>query len=160
MKVTIPTAMIGSTLQASAILYSSVPGAEEHNSAITFVMAEPADTVSLASNTPLFEHAYQAEVTPPTTFAMPLRWRSAAARRFRLLTEKEAFETATPQELAELESLSMVRRRDEAPRSGEEILHEYEQGQLVRDLLRSLTRYVQFEERSGFVESSPTRRRA
>jgi hypothetical protein len=71
-------------------------------------------------------------------------WDHEAGRRFFELVEREAKNIATAQEIEELEGLSNLRRQFDAPRSGEEVLREYEQHQLIRNLLQSLTRYVEF----------------
>ncbi len=87
-------------------------------------------------------------IRAPTIAISPI-WDSATARLFDWLAEKEALGTANESELNELESLSATRRQSEMPRSGEEVLREYEQGQLVRSLLRSLTNYVEFEQQTS-----------
>jgi hypothetical protein len=86
-------------------------------------------------------------------------WDHKASHRFFELVDREAKSVATVQEIQELEGLSDLRRQFEAPRSGEEVLREYEQHQLVRDLLQSLTRYVEFV-RSAPIEPSSTGSRA
>ena len=86
-------------------------------------------------------------------------WDHKVSRRFFELVDREAKNVATVQEIEELERLSDMRRKFEAPRTGEEVLREYEQHQLVRNLLQSLTRYVEFV-RSAPIEPSSTRSRA
>jgi hypothetical protein len=83
-------------------------------------------------------------------------WDHKAGRRFFELVEREAKNIATAQEIEELEGLSNLRRQFDAPRSGEEVLREYEQHQLIRNLLQSLTRYVEFV-RSAPIEPGSAR---
>jgi hypothetical protein len=97
------------------------------------------------------ELALDQEVSSVVNFPVAGEWDHNASRRFFELVDREAKNLATMQEIEELESLSNLRRQFEAPRSGEEVLREYEQHQLIRDLLQSLTRYVEF------VGSPPTK---
>jgi hypothetical protein len=88
----------------------------------------------------------EAEAIRAPMMTIPQIWDSASVRLFDRLAEKEALGTANKSELDELENLSAMRRQSEMPRTGEEVLREYEQGQLVRNLLHSLTSYVEFEQ--------------
>jgi hypothetical protein len=98
------------------------------------------------------------EVSSAVNFPLAREWDHKAGRRFSDLVDREAKNIATAQEIEELESLSNLRRQFEAPRRGEEVLREYEQHQLIRNLLQSLTRYVEFI-RSAPIEPSSTRAR-
>jgi hypothetical protein len=81
---------------------------------------------------------------PLVDFAIPPDWDAGSAARFDELAEKEALGVATLEEIEQLGGLSTLRRRAIVPRTGQEVMREYEQGQLIRDLLQSLTRYVEF----------------
>jgi hypothetical protein len=105
------------------------------------------------------EFAEDQEVSSAINFPAAGEWDHKAGRRFFELVDREAKNVATVQEIEELEGLSDLRRQFEAPRSGEEVLREYEQHQLIRNLLQSLTRYVEFVH-SAPTEPSSTRSRA
>ena len=98
--------------------------------------------------------ADETEVISAPMITIPSIWDSTSARLFDRLAEKEALGTANKSELNELENLSAIRRQSEMPRTGEEVLREYEQGQLVRNLLRSLTSYVEFEQKTTQSQSA------
>jgi len=104
--------------------------------------------------------AEDAEVIPPARIPVQPEWTQPTERVFNQLVEKEALGTATREELAELDSLSNLRRQTEMPRTGADIVREYEQGQLIRDLLHSLTRYVEFEQNSAKPNSTRPRPKA
>jgi hypothetical protein len=123
-----------------------------------------ADPSHLAGDTEAFagilrELAEEQEVSSAVRFPVVSEWDRKADRRFLDLADREAKGTATAQELEELEALSDLRRRFEAPHTGQEVLREYEQHQLVRNLLQSLTRYVEFIGNET-IKPSSTRSRA
>jgi hypothetical protein len=74
------------------------------------------------------------------------KWSEAEQIRFRELAIEEAVGELPPEELVELEQLTALRRAFEHPRSGDEILWEFEQRRRTRDLLQTLRRYVEFYE--------------
>jgi hypothetical protein len=148
MKSRIPSVLIGSSLQAAVVLY---PTPAEHEAEV--ILSAPSRFLPLAESSqgdfgPLQAPSADIEASP-ATLVIPVvkEWDGIASRRFRELAEKEAFETAGEEELRELGELTRRRRHERAPRRGDEVMREYEQGQLVRDLLRSLQRYVDFENR-------------
>ncbi len=109
----------------------------------------------------MFESPVEGEASAALTIPIQQEWDGTRKRRFRALAEKEALETASKGELEELEELSALRRNSQVSRRGEEVLREYEQGQLVRDLLGSLSRYVEFESKARIKDgASKTRSRA
>src|SRR5262245_55145291 len=112
-------------------------------------LTESTDTVASSFS----ELTGDQEVSSAVNFPIAGEWDYKAARRFSDLVDREARNVATVQEIEELENLSNLRRQFEAPRSGEEVLREYDQHQLIRDLLQSLTRYVEFV-RSASTEPS------
>lgn len=82
-----------------------------------------------------------------STLKLPLpdlAWTPGHEQRFLELAGREATGELTPQDSADLERLSQMRRGLRNPRRGEELLWEYEQRQLTRDLISALSRYVTF----------------
>ena len=82
-----------------------------------------------------------------STLSLPLpdlEWTSAHEKRFLQLAGREAADQLTPEDRNELGRLSQLRRGLKNPRRGEELLWEYEQRQLTRDLISALNRYVVF----------------
>jgi len=159
-KTRIPTAAISRTLQAVATFGLAAPTATSAATEGGTIRApsqitESTETVASV----LTELAGDQEVSSAVSFPVAGEWDHKAGRRFFELVDREAKNLATVQELEELEELSNLRRRVEAPRSGEEVLREYEQHQLIRNLLQSLTRYVEFIHTSP-TEQSSTRSRA
>jgi hypothetical protein len=149
MKARIPTALLGRTLQAASTIWPTAPDLE-HTDVVTASLVREHETHVIDEDFRVFAgEEQQSEASPPATFAFPQEWNTKSAARFKDLVEKEALGTAMPEEIAQLESLAGLRRRAVIPRTGEEVLREYEQGQLVRDLLRSLTRYVEFANQSN-----------
>jgi len=73
-----------------------------------------------------------------------LEWTPAREKRFLHLAGQEATSALAPEERAELERLAHMRRGLKNPRRGEELLSEYEQRELTRDLISALSRYVTF----------------
>jgi hypothetical protein len=77
--------------------------------------------------------------------AMPeLEWTPSHEKKFLQLAGREATGELTGDETSELERLSQMRRGLKNPRSGEELLWEYQQRELTRDLISALSRYVTF----------------
>lgn len=145
-KTTVPMAIARSGLQAAIALNPSLTG--HHTSSVPVAPAIDA-TESWQTAPDLAVHLDdEAEVIRAAMMVIPQIWDSTSSRLFDRLAEKEALGTANKSELNELENLSAMRRQSEMPRTGEEVLREYEQGQLVRNLLRSLTSYVEFEQRT------------
>lgn len=148
MKTRIPTAVLGRTLQVASAFYTTTPHLSDAETMSPSVFGEHR-TRAINEDFRVFAlDERDLEVSPPITFAVPQQWNTKSAGRFKDLVEREAMGVATPDEIAQLEALSALRRRAVIPRTGEEVLREYEQGQLVRELLRSLTRYVEFAKQS------------
>ena len=57
-------------------------------------------------------------------------------------------------EKVELERLARLRRGMRNPRPGEELVQEYEQRELTRDLIKALDRYVRFHKAAHYTEST------
>ena len=72
------------------------------------------------------------------------QWSSEREQRFAQLVEREAVAELTTEEELELEHLSILRRGTKNPRLGEELVWEYEQREVTRDLIKALDRYVSF----------------
>lgn len=71
-------------------------------------------------------------------------WTARNEKRFLKLAELEALKRLTPETWAELENLSCERYRLKTPRSGQQVLLEYEQRKISKDLIQALERYVAF----------------
>jgi hypothetical protein len=71
-------------------------------------------------------------------------WTPRMESRFLKLAEKEAIGALKSLEGPELDRLSSSRVIAKVPRSGEEVLREYEQRKLTHELVTALQRYVQF----------------
>jgi len=144
-KTRIPTTVISRTLQAVAtfgVVAPSVPIEATQSSTVAGLphAAEASDAFA-GVLTGLSELQ---ETSTAVNFPIVATWDSAAEKRFFSLVGREAKDVATTQEIEELERLADLRRRSELPRSGDEVVREYEQHQLIRSLLHSLTRYVEF----------------
>lgn len=74
------------------------------------------------------------------------RWTEAEQKRFQELAVEEAVGSLTAGEAQELEQLTILRRAFDKPRSGDEVLWEFEQRRLTSELLKTLRRYVEFYE--------------
>lgn len=82
------------------------------------------------------------------------RWTCEREQRFAKLAEREVLGTLKPGEKDELEHLSNTRRALKNPRDGEELLWEYEQRKLTRDLVEALNRYVSFHQTARRSQSA------
>jgi hypothetical protein len=144
-KARIPTAAISRTLQAVATLGVVTPHAVSETTKPSVI----SDPLRGAEDTQAFsvilsELSEQQEVSSAVKFPHVAEWDHASDKRFVELVEREATGAATKKEMKELERLTGLRRQAEAPRTGEEVVREYEQHQLISNLLQSLTRYVEF----------------
>ena len=86
----------------------------------------------------------EASVSTLTMSLPDLEWTPTHEKRFLELAGREATSELTPEETTELGRLSQLRRGLKNPRRGEELLWEYEQRHLTRDLISALNRYVIF----------------
>ena len=100
--------------------------------------------------------AEEAEVSnSELRFAVPdLEWTAEHERTFALLAGREAVGTLNEREEVELDRLARLRRGMRNPRPGEELVQEYEQRELTRDLIKALDRYVRFHKAAHFTESA------
>src|ERR1035437_7549620 len=73
-------------------------------------------------------------------------WSAKKNIRFKELARDEALRELSIQELAELDSLTKLRRFAKYPRSAEEILWQRRQETLTRTLVQALEDYVEFHE--------------
>lgn len=76
------------------------------------------------------------------------RWTDAEQKRFHELAVEEAVGSLTPEEVVELEQLTILRRAYQSPRTGNEVLWEFEQRRWTDDLLKTLRKYVEFYDRA------------
>jgi hypothetical protein len=143
MKTRVPTILLGRTLQAASAIYTTAPD-DTTDVITTFVSYEHEEGAIDQELTVFLPKEQQLATTPPASFLIPPEWDPSSAARFNHLVEKEALGLASSEDIEQLEGLSALRRRALVPRTGQEVMREYEQGQLIRDLLRSLTRYVEF----------------
>jgi hypothetical protein len=94
-----------------------------------------------------------------STLRLPLpdlSWTPANEKRFLDLAGREATGQLTPQGAGELERLSQMRRGLKNPRRGEELLWDYEQRELTRNLISALSRYVTFHNPPNRSSSAET----
>lgn len=145
MKTRIPTTVISRTLQAVAtfgVVAPSVPIEATQSSTVAGLShaAEASDAFAGV----LTGLSGVQETSIAVSFPIVAIWDSAAEKRFLSLVDREAKDIAATHEIEELERLADLRRHSELPRSGDEVVREYEQHQLIRNLLHSLTRYVEF----------------
>lgn len=75
-----------------------------------------------------------------------VRWSAEKNLRFKELARNEALQELSIEELAELESLTRLRRFEKYPRSAEEILWQRRQQDITRALMQKLKEYVDFHE--------------
>lgn len=85
-----------------------------------------------------------------------LAWTPEYEARFLELAGREATDELGAEETAELERLSQLRRGLKNPRRGEELLWEYEQRELTRELISALSRYVTFHKPPSRSASTKT----
>lgn len=90
----------------------------------------------------------QSKATEINNGIVPLveEWTHERERHFAVLAEKEALGKLTPAEKEEINRLSFLRRGLKNPRAGEELLWEYQQRKLTRNLVEALTQYVHFHQ--------------
>jgi hypothetical protein len=156
-KTRIPTVAISRTLQAVATFglvapTTAIEATQSGTIARSSYLAEDGD----AFGGTLSAISEEQDVSTAVNFPIAAVWDNAVERRFLTLVDREARNIATINEIEELEGLSDMRRRSELPRTGDEVLREYEQHQLIRNLLHSLTRYVEFIKNAP-IEPSSTR---
>ncbi|GEM_PF-4496022 len=158
-KSTIPMALARSGLRAAIALIPPAVDAEGQLATLsqTYNPLELELGVAIKHESIGVDLGQDVEVTPPATISVQAEWDNSVERLFERLVEKEALGNASREELAELEGLSNLRRQTEIVRTGAEIVREYEQSQLIRDLLQSLTRYVDFEQNSQSASSARPR---
>ena len=78
-----------------------------------------------------------------------LEWTTDHEERFALLAGREATGELTGEQSRELEHLSALRRGMKNSRLGEELVWEYQQRELTRELIKALDRYVSFHKSSN-----------
>ena len=83
-----------------------------------------------------------------------VRWDSGAAKRFALLVERRALEQITPNQEFEFKELVQARRAVISPRTGEEVIRQYEADRLAEELINNLQRYVRFHNRTKSGEKT------
>ena len=74
-----------------------------------------------------------------------LEWSPKHEKRFLRLAECEALGTLTSKEKIELEQLTSSRYQLKTPRSGEQVLLEFQQRRVTNGLLQALEKYVAFQ---------------
>lgn len=72
-------------------------------------------------------------------------WTPKHEKRFFRLAEFEALGTLAPKEKTELEQLTSSRYQLKTPRSGEQVLLEFQQRRVTHGLLQALEKYVAFQ---------------
>lgn len=136
---------------AMAFVPDHAAGANDPTDVIPFRTAE-LRTSSLQSNC-VVDHAVPGHVSSAATrIVLPdleEGWSDAQQKRFQELAVEEAVGTLSADEAIELEQLTLLRRAFQTPRTGSEVLWEFEQRRRTNDLLKTLRRYVQFYEGAG-----------
>lgn len=84
-------------------------------------------------------------------------WTPTHQKRFHALAVKEALDSLSPQEANELRALSDRRRQEESPRTGEEVIREFKQYQLTRNLIKALSQFVDFYEPTSSSQGTSER---
>jgi len=74
------------------------------------------------------------------------RWDAEKNLRYKALAKDEALRDLSIEELAELETLTRLRRFAKYPRSADEILWERRQQKVTRGLVQAVQTYVEFHE--------------
>lgn len=80
-------------------------------------------------------------------------WTKKQERQFLRLAEQEALGRLNSQASLELERLSTLRNTLKSPRSGEDVLRDFDHRKITRDLLTALSRYVAFHKTANRSES-------
>lgn len=80
-------------------------------------------------------------------------WNPQREFRFKELSRSEALRELSIDELAELETLTRLRRHAKNPRTADEILWQRKQSRLTRDLVQALQNYVGFHEIAGTAKA-------
>jgi len=75
-------------------------------------------------------------------FTEPQEWTAKEESKFNRLAERKALAKLTLKENVDLEILAAIRRQLKNPRTGEEIIAEYEQRMITRNLVKVLAEYV------------------
>ena len=75
-------------------------------------------------------------------------WTPKLESKFRRLAEAKALNTLSLKGKVEFEKLMVLRRQLKNPRRGEEVLIEYRQRMLTRNLVNALSQYVSFHKMS------------
>lgn len=74
------------------------------------------------------------------------KWSPKLQHRFLRLAQEKALGHLSLEEKVEFEKLAALRRQTNYPQTGEEIVAEYEQRRLTRDLVQTLSKYVEFHQ--------------
>ncbi len=85
-----------------------------------------------------------AEVIEATDFISHQEWTPDLERRFQRMAEDKAVNRLNLSKKVEFEKLHALRRRLKYPRTGEEVIAEYKQRMLTRNLVQALAEYVEF----------------
>jgi hypothetical protein len=79
-------------------------------------------------------------------FHEPPEWTPKLEAKFYRLAENNALNRLSLEHKVEFEKLLAIRRLIKNPRSGEEVLAEYQQRMTTRNLVQALTQYVEFHQ--------------
>jgi hypothetical protein len=124
----------------SAAISAAMPGTVSANQTTTVaISARP-----LNNDAPFTPSAFQIAAQQSLTIPVENEWTGESESRFDALATKEAIGTIEPEEFAELEYLSQLRRQSKHPRTTDEILWEIRQRRHTLALVEVLTKYVEF----------------
>lgn len=135
------------SISAKTLLSSTMfaVGTEAVTSEVNFVPAVIAQS-NLTSITP-HSFGFSFAVSEKAVEAVATQeWNRQTAQRFKDLSRIEALGVLTIKELAELETLTRLRRSAEYPRTADEILWQRRQNSITSGLVQAVQKYVEFHE--------------
>jgi hypothetical protein len=153
---------IATGVTAALVLSTNEKSLMAHPDESMSVMISPSDARNSNAPPPTVSSLVESE---SDVFANPIRslpgysdeWTPELEKKFHKLAVKEAREELGSNELAELELLASLRRTIDNPRTGDEVLWEYKQRRLTRNLLVSLSKYVEFYQGPSPAWTSPAK---
>lgn len=134
-------------------LSQAVEICETHNLPLDTVLSDLEDPAPLSDGSE--EHSYTANNTLLLP-DQPEHWSKSLERKFDELLIRVTTKKITPEEQDDLARLRVLRRTLHHPRSGDEIMQEYERNRIIKDMVRSLNVYVRFNQTSRFARRSST----
>lgn len=148
MKIRVDKTKIATPFAMTALFASGAQVAEKvHTFAIPTDEVAHTSSQNIISNDAEFDEAI-IEIKIPENPEQE-GWTETHHKRFHSLAVKEAIGKLTEAEGVELERLTVLRRQEEGPRTGAEVIHEFRQLQVTRELVNALRKFVDFYEATG-----------